>query len=57
MTAFLVVRSGDEAVTVATVEPQDSTAHVVYRPGTRHPSTGELRALRYHAGSAVIGRP
>lgn len=37
MTAFLVVRSGDEAVTVATVEPQDSTAHVVYRPGTRHP--------------------
>ncbi|MGY1847866.1 MULTISPECIES: IclR family transcriptional regulator [unclassified Blastococcus] len=37
MTAFLVVRTGDEAVTVATVEPQDASAHVVYRPGTRHP--------------------
>src|SRR4028119_320806 len=38
MTAFLVVRSGDDAVTVASVEPQQSTAHVVYRPGTRHPA-------------------
>jgi DNA-binding IclR family transcriptional regulator len=37
MTAFLVVRSGDEAVTVASVEPQDTSAHVAYRPGTRHP--------------------
>jgi DNA-binding IclR family transcriptional regulator len=37
MTAFLVVRVGDEAVTVATVEPHDTAAHVVYRPGTRHP--------------------
>jgi DNA-binding IclR family transcriptional regulator len=37
MTAFLVVRTGDEAVTVASVEPHDSPAHVVYRPGTRHP--------------------
>jgi DNA-binding IclR family transcriptional regulator len=37
MTAFLVVRVGREAVTVASVEPQDTAAHVVYRPGTRHP--------------------
>ncbi|RFU22148.1 IclR family transcriptional regulator [Geodermatophilus marinus] len=37
MTAFLVVRAGGDAVTVTTVEPQDTTAHVVYRPGTRHP--------------------
>jgi DNA-binding IclR family transcriptional regulator len=37
MTAFLVVRAGDEAVTVASVEPHDSPAHVVYRPGIRHP--------------------
>ena len=37
MTAFLVVRVGNEAVTVATVEPHDTAAHVVYRPGTRHP--------------------
>ena len=37
MTAFLVVRAGDEAVTVASVEPQNTAAHVAYRPGTRHP--------------------
>ncbi len=37
MTAFLVVRAGDEAVTVASVEPHDTAAHVTYRPGTRHP--------------------
>jgi DNA-binding IclR family transcriptional regulator len=37
MTAFLVVRTGEEAVTVTSVEPRDTDAHVVYRPGTRHP--------------------
>ncbi|MFI5952496.1 IclR family transcriptional regulator [Cryptosporangium sp. NPDC051539] len=37
MTAFVVVRAGDEAVTVTSVEPQDTAAHVAYRPGTRHP--------------------
>ncbi|MGY1671916.1 IclR family transcriptional regulator [Geodermatophilus sp. SYSU D00710] len=37
MTAFLVVRAGDEAVTVVSVEPHDTAAHVAYRPGTRHP--------------------
>jgi DNA-binding IclR family transcriptional regulator len=37
MTAFLVVRAGHEAVTVTSVEPHDSPAHVTYRPGTRHP--------------------
>jgi DNA-binding IclR family transcriptional regulator len=37
MTAFLVVRAGAEAVTVTSVEPQDTQAHVVYRPGIRHP--------------------
>jgi DNA-binding IclR family transcriptional regulator len=37
MTAFLVVRFGDEAVTVTSIEPQHATAHVVYRPGGRHP--------------------
>ncbi len=36
MTAFLVVRHGDEALTVAVVEPRVSEAHVVYRPGARH---------------------
>jgi DNA-binding IclR family transcriptional regulator len=37
MTAFLVVRAGDEAVTVTSLEPRESAAHVAYRPGTRHP--------------------
>src|SRR4051794_19557222 len=37
MTAFLVVRAGEEAVTVTSVEPHDVPAHVTYRPGTRHP--------------------
>jgi DNA-binding IclR family transcriptional regulator len=37
MTAFLVVRAGDEAVTVTSIEPRDSAAHVAYRPGIRHP--------------------
>jgi DNA-binding IclR family transcriptional regulator len=37
MTAFMVVRSGDEAVTVVSIEPQQSAVHVTYRPGTRHP--------------------
>jgi DNA-binding IclR family transcriptional regulator len=37
MTAFLVIRAGEEAVTVASVEPHGSAGHVVYRPGTRHP--------------------
>ena len=36
MTAFLVVREGDEVVTVLTVEPRHSAAHVTYRPGVRH---------------------
>jgi DNA-binding IclR family transcriptional regulator len=37
MTAFLVVRAGEEAVTLISVEPHDAAAHVAYRPGTRHP--------------------
>jgi len=36
MTAFIVVRDGDEAVTLMSIEPMSSTAHVSYRPGTRH---------------------
>lgn len=37
MTAFLVVRDGAEAVTIASVEPYAASAHVAYQPGTRHP--------------------
>jgi len=35
-TAFLVVRHGDEAVTIEVVEPPAAAAHVSYRPGLRH---------------------
>src|SRR4051794_21567468 len=34
MTAFLVVRVGGEAVTVASAEPHDTAAPAVYRPRT-----------------------
>lgn len=37
MTAFVAVRESDEAVTLASVEPRHSGAHVAYRPGVRHP--------------------
>jgi DNA-binding IclR family transcriptional regulator len=37
MTSFLVVRDGAEAVTIASVEPRATGAHVAYQPGTRHP--------------------
>lgn len=37
MTAFLVVRHGDEAVTVEVVEPSAGNAVISYRPGVRHP--------------------
>jgi DNA-binding IclR family transcriptional regulator len=36
MTAFVVVRVDDEAVTVESVEPRTTAAHVAYRPGSRH---------------------
>jgi len=36
VTAFVVVRDRDEAVTLMSVEPAVSDAHVTYRPGTRH---------------------
>lgn len=36
-TAFLVVRHGEEAVTIEVVEPLATAAHVSYRPGLRHP--------------------
>jgi DNA-binding IclR family transcriptional regulator len=37
MTAFLVVADLEEAVTLISVEPRHSSAHVAYRPGVRHP--------------------
>lgn len=37
MTAFVAVADRGECLTVLTVEPRHSQAHVVYRPGGRHP--------------------
>ncbi len=37
MTSFLVVRNGDEAVTVEVVEPPAGDAVISYRPGISHP--------------------
>jgi len=36
-TGFLVVRSGNDAVTLTSVEPRDVPSHVTRQPGTRHP--------------------
>jgi DNA-binding IclR family transcriptional regulator len=52
-TAFLAVRDGDDAVTVASVEPPHGPAHVAYRPGSRHPVDRGAPGLALLAG----GRP
>lgn len=54
MTSFLVVREGDEAVTVQSVEPRHSTVHVVYRPGVRHPVDRGAPGLALLAGLAPV---
>lgn len=36
MTAFVAVPSGDDAVTLVSVEPRSATGWVSYRPGSRH---------------------
>lgn len=54
MTAFLVVRRADEAVTLLVVEPRHSTAHVVYRPGTRHVVTRGAPGLALLAGGPPL---
>jgi DNA-binding IclR family transcriptional regulator len=51
-TAFLAVRDGDDAVTVASVEPPHGPAHVAYRPGTRHPVDRGAPGLALLAGAA-----
>ena len=49
-TAFLVVRHGDEAVTIEVVEPPAAAAHVSYRPGLRHPITTGAPGIALLAG-------
>jgi DNA-binding IclR family transcriptional regulator len=50
-TAFLAVRDGDDAVTVASVEPPHGPAHVAYRPGSRHPVDRGAPGLALLAGA------
>lgn len=52
MTAFLVIRDHDEAVTVSVVEPRSAIAHVTYRPGKRHPVHRGAPGLALLAGAA-----
>jgi DNA-binding IclR family transcriptional regulator len=53
-TAFLVVRQGEEAVTVAVIEPRHSVAHVAYRPGLRHAVDRGAPGLALLAGSPAV---
>lgn len=56
MTAFLVARDGDEAVTIESVEPRGSDVHIVYRPGSRHDVGRGAPGLALLAGGpAIIG--
>jgi DNA-binding IclR family transcriptional regulator len=51
MTSFAVVADADEAVTLLTVEPRHSPAHVAYRPGVRHPLDRGAPGIALLAGS------
>jgi DNA-binding IclR family transcriptional regulator len=55
MTAFLVVRDGADAVTIASIEPRHSVAHVTYRPGVRHPIDQGAPGIALLAGA--LARP
>jgi len=52
MTAFIVTRVGDEAVTLESVEPRTTAAHIAYRPGNRHAIDRGAPGLALLAGSA-----
>lgn len=56
MTAFVAVPSGDDAVTLVSVEPRSAAGWVSYRPGTRHPLGKGAPGLALLAtGPAVAG--
>jgi DNA-binding IclR family transcriptional regulator len=54
MTSFLVVRDGDDAVTIESVEPHTSEVHLVYRPGIRHPVGFGAPGLALLAGGPEV---
>ena len=53
MTAFVVVRDGDEALTLDAIEPRRTDVHVSYRPGTRHAVDRGAPGLALLAGGPV----
>jgi DNA-binding IclR family transcriptional regulator len=54
MTAFVVVRVGGNAVTLDSVEPQSTAAHVAYRPGSRHPIDRGAPGIAILAGQPAM---
>ena len=50
LTCFLVIRDGDEALTVESQEPTASQFHLTYRPGIRHPVDRGAPGLAILAG-------
>lgn len=54
MTAFLVIRIGDEAVTIESIEPRTTATHVAYRPGSRHAIDRGAPGLALLAGQPAV---
>ncbi|MGH9133056.1 MAG: IclR family transcriptional regulator, partial [Ilumatobacteraceae bacterium] len=54
MTSFLVVRDGDDAVTIESIEPHTSDVHLAYRPGIRHRVELGAPGLALLAGGPAI---
>ncbi|MCU1359141.1 MAG: Transcriptional regulator, IclR family [Ilumatobacteraceae bacterium] len=54
MTAFLVVRMHDEAVTIESIEPRTTSTHVAYRPGSRHSIERGAPGLALLAGEPPV---
>ena len=53
MTAFLVVRLDDEVITIESIEPRTTAAHVAYRPGSRHSIDRGAPGLAMLAGAVA----
>lgn len=54
MTAFLVIRVEDDAVTIESIEPRTTATHVAYRPGSRHTVDRGAPGLALLAGDAPV---
>lgn len=54
LTCFLVVRDGDEALTLESLEPTTSQFHITYKPGIRHPIDHGAPGIAILAGDPPI---